>query len=567
VINTFSLDWNGPSLAISLALCDNPPGFLVKEAAEIGLLPLSSLGSVLLKLGKSKDKALASITWNTLLAGLLFFGASATLVSPDGSAAPTPACCWMDSEFQKLFEATLAPIEEAPLFTLLAACIEYLDAIFELVEWDDAQKFELIAGGRFLAKLFPKQAVGLVKTVLRGFGNFRALEFASAMIQDWITPVEGRWFGCFAVEKFGPERAVATSKDVCLMAAEIDPVIARAVAPFLDQPLTPLPTFAAFADVDKHADWVQRCRETIPQTDWIIEQPPDESLIPDEAPLAEPVFLFVSPDIQPGIDGVFDGTCYSMVSYLTHLTPEFTRLLPVPIDPLEEFVLTNAADLRLVIGFFFYAFYARYQTQKLREWTEILTHSKTDPEIYAVSLFLNSLRINAAELSPLLHAFITKHLLYHGHPTLTADRLSYAFHKEHGVKWFFVRSIINIDPAQSAPSPLVRAEFAAPSQVLPLFQAFLRTPESKISVEAWVTCFVALISVFLRPPLGVPSFPFPVSHPALTALPPAPQAPQRIRLDPALLDALFVASERPRGLPICFFQLFFHLQLEPPQRA
>jgi hypothetical protein len=158
-------------------------------------------------------------------------------------------------------------------------------------------------------------------------------------------------------------------------------------------------------------------------------------------------------------------------------------------------------------------------------------------------------------------------LLYHGHPTLGADRLSYAFHKEHGVKWFFIRSIINLDPVQFTPSPLVRTEFAAPSQVLPLFEAFLRTPESKISVEGWVTCFVALVSIFMRPPLGVPYLPFPTAHPALTALPPAPRSPQRIRLDAAIVDFLLTASERPRGLPACFFQLFFHLRLDAPQRA
>jgi hypothetical protein len=241
--------------------------------------------------------------------------------------------------------------------------------------------------------------------------------------------------------------------------------------------------------------------------------------------------------------------------------------LNLPVDSLEDFVLSNASDIRLVIGFFFYAFYARYQTQRLLEWTEILAQSKTDPEIYAVSLFLNSLRIDATDLPPFLRAFIAKHLLYHGHPALSAERLTYAFHKEHGVKWFFIRSIINIDPAHFAFSPLVRAEFAARSEVLPLFESFLRAPDKEKSFETWVTCFIALVSIFLRPSLGVPYLPFPVFHPALTALTPAPQSPQRVRLDPALLDLLLIASERPPGLPVCFFQLFFHLHLESPQRA
>jgi hypothetical protein len=127
VIDCFTVDWDGPSFPLSLELCENPPGFLVREAAQFVHLPLSWLGSVLLKLRKIRDKDLAEIAWNTLLQGLLFFGASATLVSPDGSALPEPKCCWREREFQQLFEATVAPIERAPLFKLLSSCIEYLD--------------------------------------------------------------------------------------------------------------------------------------------------------------------------------------------------------------------------------------------------------------------------------------------------------------------------------------------------------------------------------------------------------------------------------------------------------
>jgi hypothetical protein len=114
-----------------------------------------------------------------------------------------------------------------------------------------------------------------------------------------------------------------------------------------------------------------------------------------------------------------------------------------------------------VIGFFFYAFHTHFQTHRISEWTNILSNSQTDSEICAVALLLNSLSISADKLPDYLRLFIAKHLLFHGHPTLSADRLAYAFHKEHGVKWYLIRSIINLDRAQFAPSPLVKLHGSA----------------------------------------------------------------------------------------------------------
>jgi hypothetical protein len=74
------------------------------------------------------------------------------------------------------------------------------------------------------------------------------------MVHAWITLIEGRWFGRFVVDQFGPERALMISKEVGLLAPESDPAIARAITPFVEQPLKPLRTFLAFSDCEKHAD-------------------------------------------------------------------------------------------------------------------------------------------------------------------------------------------------------------------------------------------------------------------------------------------------------------------------
>jgi hypothetical protein len=224
VMGPFEVDWTGPGLEIALEVCENPPGYLVREAAEFGLLPLSSLCSMLLRLVRVKDKVMAGIVGKTFLDGMLSAETCPSLAAADGSPRPSVKCYWPLAAFEEFQHKTIAPIETSPFFMLLSVCMEYVDAFFELVEWSTVQKFELVAGARFLAKLFPRQAVGLMKALLRGFDSPMAVAFASAMVQDWITPVEGRWFGRFAVEQFGADRAISISKQVCLLAAEEDPV-------------------------------------------------------------------------------------------------------------------------------------------------------------------------------------------------------------------------------------------------------------------------------------------------------------------------------------------------------
>jgi hypothetical protein len=351
--------------------------------------------------------------------------------------------------------------------------------------------------------------------------------------------VEGRWFGRFAVEQFGADRALSISKEVCLLAAEADPVVARAVAPFLDQPLKPMRTFIAFSDCAKHSDWVQHCRETIPESDWIREE---DSAIVSESPIKERQFQFGPAEPRRGIDRLFDETFYSIVSYLTHFTPNVTRTLPLRVESLETFALSNTDDIRLVIGFFFYASSVGFHTTRISEWTERLTTSRTDSDLYAVSLFLTNLSIPVARWPPGLAAFIGRHLLFHGHSNLTAESLARAFQRERGVRWYFIRSVISIDPTPLTAYPLVRAEFADATRALPLLEAFLRQNGPAIKLEIWTCFFSTILSVLLRPPIGAPYMLFPVTHPVLATLPPAPPRPQLIALDAGRVQRLRAAK-------------------------
>jgi hypothetical protein len=83
-----------------------------------------------------------------------------------------------------------------------------------------------------------------------------------------------------------------------------------------------------------------------------------------------------------------------------------------------------------------------------------------------------------------------------------------------------------------------------------------------ITSEAWNACFATFCSVCLRPPIGTPYLPFPVSHPVLACLPPAPGRPQFISADSTFLE-LVLDSENQRAVPLSFFHLFFHLAVDP----
>jgi hypothetical protein len=118
VIDAFEIDWIGPELAIALELCEKPLGALIREAAEFGLLPLASLGSVLLKLARIKNAEMAEITWNTFLAGLQIAKVSSW---KEEVSVPVLVSSWKE-DLVKLSGIMIAPIEESPFFKLLAAC-------------------------------------------------------------------------------------------------------------------------------------------------------------------------------------------------------------------------------------------------------------------------------------------------------------------------------------------------------------------------------------------------------------------------------------------------------------
>jgi hypothetical protein len=191
-----------------------------------------------------------------------------------------------------------------------------------------------------------------------------------------------------------------------------------------------------------------------------------------------------------------------------------------------------------------------------------LTTSRTDSDLYAVSLFLTNLSIPVARWPPGLAAFIGRHLLFHGHSSLTAESLARAFQRERGLRWYFIRSIINIDPTPLAEYPLVRAEFTDLPSAVPLIEEFLRKNGPAITLEIWNLLFSTIVSVLLRPPIGAPYMLFPVTHTVLATLPPAPPRPQLIAIDAGLVQ-LLLASKMHRAVPASFFCLFFHLASDP----
>jgi hypothetical protein len=168
--------------------------------------------------------------------------------------------------------------------------------------------FALVIAGRFLVRHFPHTSIQLLDAVFRKFQNAKADERIAELFQAWGPPTYWPEYRSLAIRVLGEQ--VANSFPLAEPAAEAS-----------DEPAGPA--------------------------------------------VEESHFEFAIPEVRSGIDGVFDGTLYSIISYFTHSVLRQTKPLSVDLGELEDFVIENADDVRLVIGFFFYIRHHSYQQQRI----------------------------------------------------------------------------------------------------------------------------------------------------------------------------------------------------------
>ncbi|OHT10857.1 hypothetical protein TRFO_19752 [Tritrichomonas foetus] len=359
-------------------------------------------------------------------------------------------------------------------------------------------------------------------------------------------------------------------ENIVLKAVSEDYEIAKQFAPYLKQPLNPMKTFLAFDEVEEHKSWINECKERIKGEQWI--KPSNEDTKPE---FTEKHFEFQKVVPEKGIEGLFDGNKTSVLSFLYFNS----NSIPISIDELEEYVMKNAEDPRLIVGFFFYALNHDYHTEKVEEWTKLINFHlkqnfislkrwKKEKEIvlYAGSLFLTSLKgFNFEELPEFLSNFILNGLKSIGYYALSKPVIAYAYRKEVSFNWYFIRSIIHLDVRCFSDIPLILAEFTDKDELADLYSRYFDSLAVQNNIDALMSILVSLTSIYFAPDDKFQTKLFPLAHNCLYSLKTVFGLPPPVKLDTQIINSLLGCLSKQKYFPSSFFTFFAHLKLTFPQ--
>ena len=571
-INKFELDWFGDECLLSLELCKNiEPGVLI-DLLTFQAIPVHAVPRIVGHLRDACAIDFYPVAHDTLFLLAMNSGCgNVRLVGDEGFEMVVEKSFMSNSEIRKLVQTVSSPFDSCSLGIIMGSLLSYLDAAYDFTQHSAAEKFSLLVMARFLAPIFPKSAVSLMRKILKANDMPVGVKMATDMFKDFVPESAAGEYAKFALDQFGVESATSLCPDVCIKACVSNYHLASLFAPFLHQPLPLLPTFLAFSKIKEHEEWVEKCRSEIPETKWILtdgnDQKQKQAVSHDRGDEEEdqPEYKFRRPRPPKGLPGVFDGSRYALISYFTHynMNSKPSEITGATIEEIEQYVFENAKDdIRLVIGFFFYAIKKHFQTQRVQEWTTKLQSMRTEAEMYAVSLFLTSLRMNLSELPPFMTEFIEKHLLFLGYTSLSKFALNYAFQVEHGMEWFFIRSVISMDPTFMSEYPLVLAEFAEKQSLFKVYEQFFNSVNHQKETNQLYFCFVSLISVLFRPQKVIQHRFWPIAHRCLYSLPVTPTISPAVKVDPRIVQGLVACLQQQRYFPSQFFAFFFQISID-----
>ena len=579
-VHSLDVDWIGKAMPLALELCHDPPPDVLIELLQLGLVPYSSIPKVIDHMKNAKASQFYPIAYDTLFwltsqtGGKDVCKKSLTYLQAEGAEWVIDKSFLTNHDTKELIKHVSSPYTACDLGTIIGALLDYLASLYECVPHTQRESASLPLMASFLSRIFPDSAITLLTKVLSHPEVTKECRnsWTTSLLKDYIPDKYTPQFARFAVEQVGAEEAFKLAPSVCIDACKVDRNIALAFADVLQQPLPLMRTFLAFENIEKHREWLQRCRREIPQSEWILAEG-DDGYVPPQDPVTrtdnqsseETDYQFIREKPAAGLPNVLDGTRYALISYFTHYTSTTTpsEISGATIEELEQFVYENAQeDIRLVIGFFFYAYKRKFKTTRIEEWTKKLQSVRTDGEMYAVALFLNSISLPLKELPDFMSDFLNKHLLYLGYCGLIKNSLNYAFQKETGMRWFFIRSVISLDPNFMAEFPLVLAEFADRQSLPTVYTQYLSHINPERTGEQLLSLFVSLVAVLFKPNKVIQHRRWPIVHRALFALPVAPILPAAVKIDSRILDVVLTTLEHQKQFPTQFFTLFLNIDVE-----
>ena len=196
----------------------------------------------------------------------------------------------------------------------------------------------------------------------------------------------------------------------------------------------------------------QKAIELIPQSENIIESSPLHSENNEIFDIDERSFHFIFHPIGQHKTNKFEDLfsedeLYGLTVFLWHSQKsEFFINKKFSFSDLEEIALNNPDNINLLIGFFNYCSLNNKPIQ-LKRWCDVITVEKYKPkEILMLALFFENIHCKFNQLPLKVSILAQNTFTSFGFPLMTKSLLIRAFQILTGVKWFFVRSLIGIDP-------------------------------------------------------------------------------------------------------------------------
>lgn len=411
----------------------------------------------------------------------------------------------------------------------------------------------------------------------------------------------------YLINEKGPEETIKIEKKKSLKAASVDFEIAKKLAPFIDQPIPKYKTFLAFEGIEKHKEWIDECKKYYSEDQWITapdakEEVEENDKIEEEeeekSENEEKIGFKLdenSTEIEKGIDGFLDGNKYSIVTFLNYGSNKHDLKSineSISIEEIEEFVMKNSSDIRLVTGFFYYALCHEYHTPKYNEWVKLIQFKQGDEErLYTASLFLTSLvgksksnlnfnlgkeneeKINEpiefkfGQFSEELSKFILDGLKSIGYYVISKELVIFAFSHEISYRWFFIRSIISLDPSTFSNNALITAEFTIKDKLIDVYKPFFDGFHQKANFQTLISVFSSLTQIYFVPEKSmlIQTKHFPIVHDCLCNLGVSISYPSPITLDGSIIDSFLLALSKQKYFPITFFTFFSHTRLTDKQ--
>ncbi|OHT06453.1 hypothetical protein TRFO_25571 [Tritrichomonas foetus] len=559
IVDFKKIDWFDLSILLSLHVTDVVDPALIHELLIFDYIHISLIPLAIDLITKSGESLYFDYALGTLIKVVKKFGFNLNSeLEKRGFRSIRCDKTWIDdSILSHSFNKTSVLISHSNLGKVAISIVNYIISIFDQVEPSKKVIDALALVSKFLLHINIEVATSLLLTVQ--CEEPRIVDEITNEVIKQISYAEPEVIIEFLLKMKGPEETLNLAKEQVHKVISINYNIAKEFAPVIEQPLEIMPTFEAFEGIEKHHEWVEKCRKEIPENK-LISPRKEEPLIEEE--IKEEHFELQQITIEKGIEQIGDGYKYDLINLFYFSKKE----LPIPIQEVEEFVISNASDVRLIIGFFYYSYNHNYHTTRAEQWTKIIKFTRDEKNLYAASLFLLTLTgVKLNNLPVYLSTFLLTGLRSLGYYMLTKKNLTIAFRAETAMRWFFIRSIINLDIDYFADDSLILAEFSDPSTQTTIFKNFFNKLPVQENIDLLMATFISLTHVYFIPQKIIHLRPYPLVHVCLYHLKYIGGMPPTIKLEDAFINSLLAALEKQPFFPVVFFTFFAYVRLSDAQ--